>query len=365
MGSTTLTRQQVQDRLAALKTEVRFSAGPGQLSVRISSRRDFLPEAIALVADLLRRPALTSEALDEYKSRQLTQLQRQRKEPAAVAAVALARIGNPYRRGDVRYARDFDEIAQDIEALTPERLKAFHARFYGARHAEFGAAGDMDPAAVQRALQAALGDWDSGAPFTRVPTPYVDVKPALRVLDTPDKQNADMRVRQFMPITDLHDDYPALMLANHLLGSGGSSRLWRRIRETDGLSYDVRSGIGWSQHEPNSAWLASAIFAPGNRAKVQAAFNEEVARALKDGFTEQQLNEGRTGLLGFRRLSRAQDSTLAAALANNLYLDRTFALSATVDAALETLTLHQVNAALRKYLRPEDFVMVFAGDFKP
>jgi zinc protease len=173
-----------------------------------------------------------------------------------------------------------------------------------------------------------------------------------------------MRVRQFMPISDDHADYPALMLANHLLGSGGSSRLWKRIREQEGLSYDVRSSIGWSQHEANSAWQGSAIFAPQNRAKVEAGFREEIARALKDGFTEQEMNEGRNGLLSFRRLSRAQDSTLAYSLANNLYLGRSFALSAKVDAALETMTLAQVNAALRKYLKPEDFVSVFAGDFK-
>jgi zinc protease len=35
-----------------------------------------------------------------------------------------------------------------------------------------------------------------------------------------------------------------------------------------------------------------------------------------------------------------------------------------VDAAIEKLTLDQVNAALRKYLTPERFVAAFAGDFK-
>ncbi len=364
-GSTTLSRQQVQDRLAALKTEMRIGGGADQVSVSLSSRRDFFPEAIALVADLLRNPALPPEALDEFKRQQLTAIERQRKEPGALAQVTLARIGNPYPRGDVRHARDFDEMVQDIEALTPERLRAFHERFYGVRTAEFGAVGDMDPAAVMRALQAGFSDWTAGAPYTRVPNPFIVVAPEQRTLVTPDKQNADMRVRQFMPITDEQPDYPALMLANHLLGSGGNSRLWRRIREQEGLSYDVRSGIGWSQHEANSAWQASAIFAPGNRAKVQAAFNEEIARALKDGFSEQEMSEGRDGLLSFRRLSRSQDGTLASALASNLNLGRTFALSAKVDAALQAMTLQQVNDALRKYLKPQDFVLVFAGDFKP
>ena len=57
-------------------------------------------------------------------------------------------------------------------------------------------------------------------------------------------------------------------------------------------------------------------------------------------------------------------SSIAAALANNLYLDRTFAYSGQIDKALEALTLEQVNAALRKYIHPDDFAFAFAGDFK-
>ncbi len=364
-GSATLTRQQVQDRLDTLKTEMSISGGGGQLSVRLSSRREQLPAAIALVGELLRQPALPADAFDEYRRQALTRIESMRKEPGAVAAVALARVGNPYPRGDLRYASTFDEMVQDLNALTLDQLRAFHTKFYGARDAQFGAAGDMDVAEVQRALQAAFGDWQGGAPFARVPTPLVAVEPRRIELLTPDKQNANLRGRQSIALNDTDADYPALTMANYLFGSGGNSRLWKRIRETEGLSYDVRSSIAWNNFEPNSGWTVSAIFAPQNRDKVGTALREEVARALKDGFSAQELAEGQSGLLAFRRLSRAQDDALAAQLAGNLYLGRTFELSAKVDAALAALTPEQVNAALRKYLKPDDFVLVFAGDFKP
>ncbi len=95
------------------------------------------------------------------------------------------------------------------------------------------------------------------------------------------------------------------------------------------------------------------------------ALREEVARALKEGFSAPEADAGRNGLLSFRRLSRAQDDVLASQLASNLYLGRSFEISARVDAALAALTPEQVNAALRKYLKPQSFDMVFAGDFKP
>ena len=181
---------------------------------------------------------------------------------------------------------------------------------------------------------------------------------------TPDKQNANVVVRLPVPLSDNDADYPALMMANYLLGGGGNSRLWRRIREAEGLSYGVYSNVSWSQHEPNSDWQITAIYAPQNRARIETALREEVARALKDGYTAQELAEGQRGLLNFRRLGRAQDESLASVLASNAYLDRTFAVSARVDAALAALTLAQVNAALRKYIDPARWVVAYAGDFK-
>ena len=50
---------------------------------------------MTLVGDLLRRPALTADALLEYKQLTLTSLEQQRKEPRAVAQNALARLSNP------------------------------------------------------------------------------------------------------------------------------------------------------------------------------------------------------------------------------------------------------------------------------
>ena len=363
-GTRSMTREQIQDRLDRLKTELSVHAGTGSVTFTLATRREHLPGAIALVADLLRNPVFPEAALAELKQQAITGIEQQRKEPGAVAGNAIERWGNPYPRGDVRYVPTFDESLQDIEAVTVNRLREFHSRFYGADKGEFAAVGDLDPAAVRSALEAGFAGWTRGVPYARVSRPLVPVKAERMLLETPDKQNATMLVRESLPISDRDPDYPALMMANYLLGGGGSSRLWRRIREGEGLSYDVRAGVAWNNFEANSPWHANAIYAPQVRERVEAAFREEVARALKDGFTTQELKEGQRGLLNFRRLSRAQDATVCAALANNLYVGRTFAYSAKIDAALESLTLEQVNAALRKYVKPEEFVYAFAGDFK-
>jgi zinc protease len=364
-GTASLSRQQVQDRLDALQSEVQIGGSANYVAVSISSRREQLPAAIALVGDLLRHPALAPEALDEIKRQSLTGIEQSRKEPRAIAQNALARLGNPYPRGDLRYARTPDEMIEDVNALTPQGLRDFHTRFYGASVGEFAAVGDFDAGAVRSALTKAFGDWASPAPYVRLPRPGWPNQPAHLVLNAPDKQNAVMLVRERLALNNKNADYPALMMADYLLGGGSTSRLWKRIRENEGLSYSVGTGIDWSRFELNSGWQASAIFAPQNRAKVEAGLTDEVARALKDGFAQKELDEGIASVLSFRRLNRAQDANLAGTLSENLFLEQTFARSAAIDAAIGRLTLAQVNAALRRYLKPESFSAAYAGDFKP
>jgi len=362
-GTQTLSRQALQDRFDALQTEVSVSAGAGQLAVNLSSRREHIAAAIAVVADMLRRPALPADGLEEVRRQALSGIESQRKEPGAVLEEALSRHGDPYPVGDVRHARSFDEMSADWRDLRLERVQAFHRRFLSASDARIGVVGDFDAQQVKQALSAAFGDWQSSEPWVPVPTPLTPVPPVQLTLHTPDKQNASMAVRLGLPINDSHPDYPALMMANHLMGGGGDARLWRRIREEEGLSYSVYSAIEWGQRDLHSQWVASAIFAPSNLGKVQKAFREEIERSLKNGFTEAELRAAQRSLLSFRQLGRAQDNRLAAAWASNLNLGRDFSVSAKVDAAVGALTLEQVNEAWRRYIKPEAFVMGVAGDF--
>ncbi len=367
-GGGGLTRQQIADQFDRLQAQVGFSASGETVSASITTKRDRLPAVIELVGKLLREPAFDAGPLEEARKQWLTSIERQRKEPAAVIANRLARHGNPYPRGDLRHAQSFEEEEEDVRAVTLAQVQAFHRRFYSAAKGEFAAVGDMDVAAVRKALDGALGHWRQPAagaqPYARVARPLVTVPPARFVEVTPDKANADLLGRLALPINDRHPEHAALTMANFLFGLSGSSRLWTRIRETDGLSYDVRTVLSWGTLDDNTRWDVSAIFAPQNQPKVEAALKEELARSLKDGFTQAELDQGRTGLLSSRRLQRAQDAAVTEQISRNLYLGRSFAFAQQVDEALERLTLADVNAAWRKHIDPARLVMAWGGDFK-
>src|SRR5206468_208473 len=165
----------------------------------------------------------------------------------------------------------------------------------------------------------------------RNPYPFVD-KPATSIeIETPDKANATMIARFGIPVSDTSPDFPALVVANQALGASGASRLWARVREKEGLSYGIRSSFEASSFEPNATIGMSAIFAPQNLGKLRSALSDELARAVRDGFTDAEVEQAKQSVLKQRQLARAQDAGVAAALMQQLYLDRRFEFSAKID----------------------------------
>src|SRR5690606_8076163 len=122
-------------------------------------------------------------------------------------------------------------------------------------------------------------------------------------------------------LQDTDADYPALILANYLLGGSATSRLWNRVRVQDGLSYDVRSSLSVSAHEPSGSLSVQAIHAPDTSERLQKVIAQELDTALKEGFSDEEIQAGVQALLNYRKLARAQDGALAGTWMHLMDLD--------------------------------------------
>jgi zinc protease len=165
-------------------------------------------------------------------------------------------------------------------------------------------------------------------------------------------------------IQEFGADHAALLVANFAFGGSTSARLWMRVREKEGLSYDVRSRLVMNPFEPASRLEGWAIFAPQNRAKVENAFAEEFARAQRDGFSRDEIEAAKRGLLNFRQLARAQDDRLASDLSRHADMGRAYALESEFDRQIASVTPQQASAAWNRYIKPEGLAYAVAGDFK-
>jgi zinc protease len=360
-GTTKYSRSQLSDEFDRLKITGRVS-GPGG---SFQTTGPNLAEAIRLVGHVLHEPSFPESEFEQMRTQMVTSITASLSEPTALAGDVLNEHFNIYPKGDWRYSPTLHETLDEVKAAKLEDAKRFHAQFFGAAPAEIAIVGDFDEDAAVKAIKDAFDGWKPQVPFQRVETDYKDIAPIEKSIETPDKENAVFLARENVNMRDDDPDFPALYLADYLMGGGAGfdSRLTSRIRQKEGLSYGVGSELSVGSIDRAGSWAAYAIAAPQNVAKVEAAFKEELARALKDGFTDGEVQGARSGILQQRVQNRAQDGTLAGAWAGNLYLGRTFQFSKDFEAKLMALKTADVNAALRKYIDPAKVTIVKAGDF--
>ncbi len=362
-GTKSKSRQELEDAFDKLRAHVSINGNETSASASGKTFRKELPDTLRLVSQVLREPSFPAAELETFKRERATELESSRSDPQQVAVRASRREGNPYPAGDPRYSPTLDEELGWARTVTPESMRAFHSQFYGASNAELAIVGDFDPVEMRALVTELFGSWKSPSAYARVPDPFVAKKPYALKFDLADKANAFLIGREPMPLNDVSPDYPAMLVANFILGDSPTSRLWERVRQKDGLSYGVGSQFAPNSFEPNSRFVVYAIFAPENLDRVRRAMAEEMALALKNGFTDGEVANAKDALLQERRLGRNEDGSVAGSLANQSYLGRTWALSGQVDAAIEKLTAADVNAVLRKYLKPDDIGYAFAGEF--
>jgi zinc protease len=197
-----------------------------------------------------------------------------------------------------------------------------------------------------------------------VVTSYKEIPPLQQSFETPDKANAFFIAGLPLNVRDDDPDYPALVLGNYMLGGGFlNSRLATRLRQKDGLSYGVGSGLGASSQDKNGSFSAFAIYAPQNAEKLEAAFKEEIARALKDGFTAEEVAAAKLGYLQSQQVKRAQDALLAHTLGSYLYLNRTMVWDAECEKKMNALTPDQILEAMRRHIDLSKLTVIKAGNF--
>lgn len=355
-GTEQLNRQEIDDELTRLKIR-------GGLS-HFETTRDKLPEALRLVATLLRDASFPAAEFAELKRQTLTALQAQLDNPQELSRDALAAHFNTYPPGDPRYHAPLAERIEQLREATLEQVVDYHRDLIGTARGEIAIVGDFDEKAVEQELGRLFPGYVSRSPYARVDREFRAVSPQRIVIDTPDKENAFVRARLDLRLRQDDADAPALYVANDIFGgtAGLSSRLIDRLRQQDGISYSVGSSLSIGNRERLSTWVFAAMAAPQNVSRAEQAFLDELARARRDGFTAAEVSEAKKGILEARAVARSQDSAVAGNWLSFLDLDRDWQFSKDFEEKVMALTPEQVNAAFRKYIDPEQLTLVVAAD---
>ncbi|HXT20064.1 MAG TPA: pitrilysin family protein, partial [Thermoanaerobaculia bacterium] len=363
-GTTTRSRQQIQDELDRLRATLRIGGGGEGARATLEVPRQNLEAALRLLADALQHPAFDEKELALLAEEQVRSLEDVRRDPFEQAFTALQRHMDDYPLADPRHVETVDEAIAAVRATKVADLRSFHTDFYGASAAQLAVVGDFDPAAVEALAGELFGGWKSAKAFTRVSRPVREGAPLAVALEIPDKESAVFAAGQSLRLKDDDPDYPALVLANFMTGGGFlNSRLAVRLRQKDGVSYGVGSQLSASPFEPRGDFLAFAIFAPQNADKAETGLREELAKVVDGGFTAEEIAAAKSGWLQQRKVSRSQEAQLASVLAQRQYAGRTLAWDEDLERRVEALTPEQIAAAVKRFWSTGQLSFVKAGSF--
>ncbi|MES2316251.1 MAG: pitrilysin family protein [Pseudomonadota bacterium] len=362
-GAGKMSRADITSRLNALKTKLEIDGKAGRVTVRFETSRSKLTEVLELMRDVLRNPTFPVSEFEQLRAENLTGIEGSRNEPQAVGSRMVDIELNQFKKGDVRYKGTADDSISLYKAATVAGAKQFHQNMYGANNAKFALVGDFDAAQVEAQVKDLFGNWTAKNKFTRLAENAPMAKPNSLQAETPEKANAFYLAALPIKVKDSDPDYATLLLINEVIGGGTNSRMFSRLRQKDGISYGAGSFMSASAFEQNGSLGLYAIYAPQNLERVKLGVKEELERYVRDGMTAAELDAAKKGQIQKRQTGRAQDVALANGHVTNLKAGRTYARAGKLDEEIMAVTLEQVNAAIKKYIQPEKYLHVYAGDF--
>jgi zinc protease len=360
--------QQISDALDQLRAEADFGGGhasPGTVNVsqiRVKTTRENLSAVLDLVTEILREPAFVKGELESLRKETLAHLEEQLQDPRAIGQVALMQKVFPFAKNDVRYVASVKESIERLRKVEAPELARMHKTLWGMSAAQLALVGDFDPEEVKAQLAKDLGSWKSPKAYQRIALPYRANAAADEVIDTPDKEMAFVIVGSTLPVRDDDRVYPALTMLNYMLGGSSTSRLFDRLRQKEGLSYGAGSRIYAHPIDQSGHFMAWAICAPQNMDKSLAAMQDEIRKLVKGGVGDKELDEAKKSYAKNWESRIADDDFVSGELAQGLFLGRTFAYWSDLNDKIQKLTVADINAAAKTFIKPDGLVMVRAGD---
>jgi zinc protease len=347
-GGAGLSRDQLNAKLEALQAH--WSVGLGGIVLEAPRRN--IDAALDILLAAWTSPALPESEFARLKAGSIAGVEAALKDPGQVVANAASLRFDNYPASHPLRPRPLQQQLADSRAVSFADVTACVADLSGIAHVRLALVGAFSAADAHAV-------WAKVAALPAATIPYARVKDvaAPQSVDTTpikvvmaEKPNAAIAGSALLPITDDSPDFPALRIAVKALGGDADSRIWKRLREREGLAYSAGVILSGSRFEPRSRLSIQASAASDKSDAALASLQDELARALKDGFSAPEVERAKRAWLQERKTSLRDEQSFAGSLAEGLYSGRDYAWLARYDEKIARLAAPEVTAALRKYL---------------
>ena len=305
-GTQKLDYSAIEDEKVRLRLQASVSSTLGLLQISAKTKREFLPESVALIGDIIRSPRFEGSELEVIRRQIVTGLEQSSTDPQSLGRRSVDRRLTPYPKGHVLAVQSIDEEIEMYRSVTIEEIAALHREFIGSHAGEVTAVGDFDVESFKTLIKEQLDGLEVDQPYVRVDRPaHPEIPGSLEAIETPDKENAVYRASLQVNLSDSDPEFAALELGNFILGGGSlSSRLGNRVRQQEGLSYGIASYTLPRSKDSRVDFTVAAITNPGKKDRLIEVINEELIRIREEGITETELKEAKAAYLQAARVRR-------------------------------------------------------------
>lgn len=354
-GTKTRTSTQIAEAIEFIGGIMGSTAGADFATVTVRVLKRDVDLGFTLLADILQNPTFAEKEVARVRNQVLGEIQGQKDEPGIVAEKAFDEIvfkGHPYQR-------PANGTEDTVARITRKDLVSFHGSYYRPNQTIIAIVGDIREFEALELASKHFGRWvRKQASAETLPPPAPLPRPVLKLIDK-DLTQANI-ILGHAGIDRKNPDFYAVSVMNYILGGGGfSSRLVNRIRDEQGLAYDVDSGF-----EANVMPGPFAVrLQTRNNAANQAITGvlAEMKRIRTEPVTDQELADAKSYLIGSFPLRLDTTGKLAALL--NLIELHGLGLSYFQDypKALAAVTKDDVLRVAGKYLQPDKYALVIVA----
>ena len=360
-GTTARSSAELSEALAAIGAVLTVADNPwipyddryttrGYSFVKFETIDDYAETGFGLLSDILLNPAFDSLEIEQVRREMLGILARSAGSPSNAAG----RLWYESYFADTPFGRDVLGTESTLVAITRANLVAHHRRFYAPNNIILAIVTSHDTADVMQWVRSSFGDRLAVATGT---VPLVEPNPVLAAVtkhvDIPSHQVAIYAGGRLPGANS--DETVELNIAAGIL----SSRLFRSLREREGLAYSTGASARFSR---DFGWYYLTIStAVDNRDRALGGLSLEADKLAFDGPTREEVIEARNQSWG--RLMRAKLSRINQAyyLAVDNFLGRGVDYDAKYVEALDKVSVYAVRAVASKYFRPSAWVIATAG----
>ena len=347
----------LNDAFEHLGASVHAEAGWDAASVGLEVPVSRLEAALALLAEVVRRPSFPDHEIERLRDERLTEILQARADPRRRADEAF--VSSLYAPSSP-YHRPPGGTAETVPGLGSQQLRATHMAAFSAARAALVVAGEVDPAEVVRIAAALFGDWDAGDATVSAPDDagVIDHR-FVRVIHRPGSVQTEIRIGH-RGLSRRNPDYHAVLVMNLILGGLFSSRLMQNLREQKGYTYGAYSGF--DNRRGRGPFAASAAVNTDATVPAIREFLVELDRIREEPVTDAELRSARDYLVGVFPLRFETPGPVAGSLAGLFVHDLPDNELDRYRPAVEAVTADDVLRVAREHIRPDRSAIVLVGD---